>query len=236
MVNKETIQLSLKLFIITALSALILAFVNKITAPVIAQNSIESFNKAQTEVLPEAVTFTKADFSDVELNVEGAKIDSLSIGLGGGNDCVGYAVTAVCAEGYGGDIKVMVGLSPELKILKVKILSASETPGLGAKASEPKFIDQYKEKSGELSVVKGGASNENEISAISGATITSKAVTKAVNAATSVLQKKIENGFNAKEISETNEIKDKIIEETEKQISENPDTITNNSENSGEGN
>ncbi len=236
MINKETISLALKLFIITALSALILAFVNKITAPVIERNSIESFNKSQAEVLPEAVSFTKTDFSDVALDLEGVKIDSLSIGLGNDNNCIGYVASTVCSEGYGGDVKVMVGLTPDLKILKAKILSASETPGLGAKASEPKFIDQYKGKSGILSVIKGTASNENEIAAISGATITSNAVTKAVNATTSLLQKKMENGFNAKEISETNEIKDKIIEETEKQISENPDTMTNNSENKGEGN
>lgn len=233
MINKETVSLALKLFLITALSALVLAFVNKLTAPVIAQNSAETFNNAQAEVLPEAVEFAKTDFSDVKLDFEGVTIDSLSIGLGADKNFIGYVATAVCSEGYGGDVTVMVGLSPDLKILKAKILSASETPGLGAKASEPKFIDQFKEKAGNLSVVKGAAANENEISAISGATITSKAVTKAVNSVTQLLQKKLENGFNPEDVSNAEEIKDKIIEETEKQISENPDTQSANTENSG---
>lgn len=223
MFNKETFTLALKLFIITALSALVLAFVNKVTAPVIAENDIKSFNEAQSEVLPEAVTFTKTDSKDVSLDIDGVTVDSMSIGLDSGNNCVGYTVTSVCSEGYGGDIKVMVGLSTELKILKVKILSLDETPGLGAKATQPKFIEQYNGKFGELSVVKGVSANDNEISAISGATITSKAVTKAVNAATMLLEKKTENGFSASEISQTNELKDKIAEETEKQMQENPD-------------
>jgi len=223
MFNKETLSLALKLFLITALSALILAFVNKITAPIIAENTIKSFNEAQTEVLPEAKNFTKTDFSDVKLELDGVEVSSLNIGTDADNNCVGYVVSAVCSEGYGGDIEVMVGISPDLKILKAKILAASETPGLGAKASEPKFIDQFNGKGSGLSVAKGSASSDNEIVAISGATITSNAVTKAVNAATALVEKKLEGGMDASEISQAKQEFDKIAEETEKQMAENPD-------------
>ncbi len=77
----------------------------------------------------------------------------------------------------------MVGLSSAGKVTGIKILSHTETPGLGANAPLPKFSDQYKNKpiKEKLEVVKVAPSKDNQIQAITGATITSKAVTLGVN-------------------------------------------------------
>lgn len=76
---------------------------------------------------------------------------------------------------------MMVGIDTELNVTGVKIINMSETPGLGAKASEDSWLSQFKGKNDIISVVKTGNAKDNEINAISGATITSKAVTQGVN-------------------------------------------------------
>ena len=89
------------------------------------------------------------------------------------------------AKGYGGDIDLMVGIDTSGKVTGVSILSISETAGLGMNAKNESFINQYMGKSGTIGVSKNGAS-DTEIQALTGATITSKAVTSAVNTALSL--------------------------------------------------
>ena len=99
-----------------------------------------------------------------------------------GDETVGYAFT-LSANGYGGAVKCVVGVEKGGKITAVEITDVSnETPGLGQNATKTSFTDQFKGKSAELSVVKSGA-KENEVQAVTGATITSRAVTKSVNLA-----------------------------------------------------
>jgi electron transport complex protein RnfG len=96
----------------------------------------------------------------------------------------GYIYTVV-PKGYNGEISIMVGFkAPDKTITGVKILSNHETPGLGANCSSPSFLDQFKTKSTkEALVVSKQAQAFNEIQAITGATITSRAVTKGINEA-----------------------------------------------------
>ena len=92
-------------------------------------------------------------------------------------------ITTTDKEGYGGDIQVTIGITTDGTINGVSILSLSETAGLGMKATEPAFYEQYQGKQTEnFYVSKDGGSGE-PIEALSGATITSRAVTGAVNAA-----------------------------------------------------
>ena len=98
-----------------------------------------------------------------------------------GDEVVGYALS-VSAKGFGGQITFALGLTPEGEITGISFTQIAETAGLGMKATEPDFKDQFNGKSGTLTLVKGAASAENEISAITGASITSNAVTNAVNA------------------------------------------------------
>ena len=88
------------------------------------------------------------------------------------------------SEGYGGDIEVMVGIKNDGTINGIRFLSISETAGMGMKAKEPQFTDQFKGmKAEQIKYTKTGRSGSDEIDAVSGATVTTKAVTKAENGA-----------------------------------------------------
>lgn len=222
MQNKDILNVSARLFVITALAALCLAFVNRVTAPVIEKNQKLAMENTQREVLTEAESFKTVDFSSDSLNEakeNGTYIKSFYKGLKG-EETVGYTVTAVSQRGYGGDIEVTVGYDKDLKITKVKITETSETAGLGLKASEPEFIDQFEGRSDALTVKKNSAptTEGEDIAAISGATITSNAVTNAVNAATELVNQKSASADEKQDSAEA--IKNEIIKETERQIKE----------------
>lgn len=212
MKNKDILMVSLKLFIITAISALCLAVINKVTAPVIEKNNKAIEIASQQEVLPAAKEFVSSE--KPESKRTGITINSFNTGMNDGKVC-GYVATVTSNAGYGGDIKVMVGIDKDLKVTKAKILQSAETAGLGQNASKPKFIDQYMGAAAALTVVKGEAGS-GEISAISSATITSNAVTECVNAALEAAQEKSKSGV----IEETAKKLEEIKNETNNQISE----------------
>ena len=99
-------------------------------------------------------------------------------------------VTGVAHDGYGGDIKFSVGLSTDGTYLGTSILTISETAGLGMRAKQdPSFLAQFNgTKASEYKVVTDGtgSSSDSSIDAIGGSTVTSKAITKGVNAALAV--------------------------------------------------
>lgn len=175
---KEILVLTFKLGIICIIVAGLLAFVNSVTQPIITGNEQKAFEASMAEVLPGAESFEKTEV-DLETEVAGAELESVYKAENG------FVVSTVCHEGYGGDISVMIGINEDLTVNRIKIMSMSETAGLGAKASNESFWGQYGGLSGGIEVVKnnGGKPEDNTISAISGATVTSKAVTKAVNLA-----------------------------------------------------
>lgn len=171
---KEIIKIGVILFAITAVSALLLAVVNKVTAPIIAKNQTEKTYASMSEILPAAY-----DFEVIEVK-EGSNIKEAYKALDSSGLDVGYCIIST-AYGYGGELSVLTAIS-ENKVVGIEILSHSETPGLGAKATEPEFKDKFSNKTAGIKVVKKDATN-NEINAMSGATITSSAVTDCVNAA-----------------------------------------------------
>lgn len=189
MEKKESIlKLGIKLLIITAVAGLILGFVFNVTKAPIADQEKSNNEAAMKELIVTADKFEKKDITltDGVLEVnEGKK----------GNDVVGYTLK-MSTKGYGGQIQLMVGISKEGKLAGIKVLSQSETPGLGANATLPSFYEQYKEKpiSKDLEVVKSGTSEDNQIQALTGATITSKAVTTGVNEAIKFYQENLEGG------------------------------------------
>ena len=182
---KDIFRLGAILFVICAVASLMLSLTNNITAPVIEQRNIQANNESRQEVLQVA-----EEFSEVK-DVKGDLVEEVYQGTKGG-EVVGYTIKTT-PKGYGGKVEVMVGISNDGKISGVKIGNHTETPGLGSKSADPSFKDQYNGKSTKtpLNVVKGNASNENDIVAISGATITSKAVTAGVNAAMDVYEQKL---------------------------------------------
>ena len=165
------LRLSLTLLVITGVIAAALAGVNSITKDRIAAAKAEKRAQALLVVLPE----------DKDRAVEADNLPVLPEGVQSVmvSDS-GYAVE-VSPNGFGGPISMMVGVDRDGKILGVAVISHTETPSLGAVAGEKTakgqaFRNQYIGLSGQLTV-------GNTVDAISGATITSKAVTAGVNTA-----------------------------------------------------
>lgn len=159
------------LTLICLITSALLAYTNSLTAPVIEALAVQTANETKSVVLSSAESFDIQKLGDTEY----------SVGKDSGGTVVGYVFTA-SAKGYGGDINVMVGVTAEGKVSGVEILELSETPGLGMKATGEDFLNQFIDKIAGIGVNKNNP-GENEIKALTGATITSKAVTSAVNTA-----------------------------------------------------
>lgn len=160
------------LTLICLISAFLLGMTNEITAPKIAEISAENEKKARQIVFESAASFGETTEKDGI---------SLTPALDENGATIGYVVVTV-EKGYGGAIEVMTGVDTDGKVTGVDILSHSETAGLGANADKVTFRDLFKGKTAGVTVSKD-APGENSIDALTGATITSRAVTKAVNAA-----------------------------------------------------
>ncbi len=178
------LKLGLNLFVICAVVAGLLAGTNQMTEPLIQERNEQANNEARKVVLSEASEFELMDSNDYQKSSE---VETIEVYKGiKGSDTVGYTIK-VLPKGYGGEIELMVGIKSDGTISGVNIGNMTETPGLGAKSKEESFYGQYAGKpSTQLSVIKSGTAGETEIQAISGATITSTAVTTGVNAAVEV--------------------------------------------------
>lgn len=168
--ENSSLKMIVTLVVIAAVIALAMSYVNSLTAPIIEKNANEKLNGSLAEVLA-ADEYQILDKSETVTVYEAIK-EGKRTGI-----CVVNS-----AKGYGGDIKVMSGILNDGTVSKIEILEMSETPGLGANAKNEGFKAQYEKKSGVIGVSKTSKS-DTEIQAISGATITSKAVTEAVNQA-----------------------------------------------------
>lgn len=170
---KKILQLVLSLTIISAVCAAVLAVVNSITKERIANLATLKANNAAKAVLPKGVVAldTRKDPADKAIEVFVAYSDAAR------KTVCGYAVPGSDPNGYGGTIRLMVGLTPDRKVITYQALYASETPGLGAKLTDKDFVKQFPGKgAAALAVKKDGG----EIEAITGATITSRAVCNAI--------------------------------------------------------
>ena len=182
------------LFAITLISGLILGFVYDITKAPIAAAAKAAKNEAYAVVFPEAKDF---EVSDAETSKIAETADEIS-GKGFGHVTIdevvdakdasgnnaGRVITATSKDGYNGTVQLSVGIKSDGTVVGITFLTLAETPGLGMRAGEKDFYSQYANKNTkEFKLVKGSASGDNEIAAISGSTITSSAVTNAVNAA-----------------------------------------------------
>ncbi len=195
---KFIIKLSLILFSIVFISTILLTFCNYLTKDKIALIEAQSADDARRNVIADA-DFEEIDFLSLDDNIKNQlkEYNPLSIHKATtNNEFAGFCIN-VSPQGFGGGINMIVGIAPDMSFTGVEIISMAETPGLGAKAQDEKFISQYSQnKKGELKCVKNSSSPaENEINSISGATITSKAVTKGANDAmkiAEILMKEVE--------------------------------------------
>lgn len=185
--EKSIIQLGLTLLLITAIAGLILGVVYNITKDPIAKQEKLTNENAMKALLTDADSFAKKDI-DLSENI-------LEVNEGkSGSESVGYAIK-VATKGYGGEIQLMVGLDKAGELSGIQILSQAETAGLGANCENPEFYEQYAGKSTaeDIEVVKTEG-NDNQIKAITGATITSKAVTTGVNGAVKFYKENLQGG------------------------------------------
>lgn len=187
------------LFAITLIAGLILGFVYNVTKEPIAQAEEKAAKEAYAEVFRDASDFREitvetddsyqnewdqAGFTQVDIDKALEAVDADGNGLG-------YVLTLTSHAGYGGDITFTLGIANDGTVNGISILSISETAGLGMKA-ESVLKPQYAgKKVSSFTVTKQGATSDNQIDAISGATITSNALTTAVNGGLYYFQTKL---------------------------------------------
>lgn len=185
---KGMIKDSLILFAITIVSGLLLGYVNEITKTPIAQAKEKAKQEAYQNVFEQAEFFENADEVDVNVlsrnEISGADIDEVIYAKDSNGNLLGYVLTITDHEGYGGDIQFSMGITLDGTLNGISLLSISETAGLGMEA-EPLLVPQFTDKKVEkFTYTKTGASesDDTQIDAISGATITTKAIVNGVNA------------------------------------------------------
>lgn len=159
------------LLAICLIATTLLAVTNSITAEKIALNATQTEKNSRMLVLPQGKSYGEVTQLDGGV--------TYCVGTDESDAQVGYVFTAG-AKGYGGTVSVMVGIDMTGAITGLEILSHSETPGLGANAVKDDFKGRFVGKTGQLTVDKTSNAGQN-IQAITAATITSKAVTQAVN-------------------------------------------------------
>lgn len=178
---------------ITLVAGACLGGVYEMTKAPIAAANLAAKAAAYRAVLPEAADFSADDLTAVIDSANGeiaglgygnVTVDEAVTALDGSGAPIGYVVTSTSNDGYGGAITVSVGIQADGTVNGIEFLTIGETAGLGMNAQKPEWKAQYAGKNVDaFAVTKNGASADNEINAISGATITSNAVTGAVNAA-----------------------------------------------------
>lgn len=184
--------------LITLIAGLLLGAVHSVTAAPIAAQEEKTRIETQKAVFPSASSFKAVDGIESDKVLIGEIADA---GLTKTEVCavdtaydedgnkLGYVVTSLNKEGYGGEIRIMTGIDTtgeELSINRIAFLTLAETAGMGMKADLPEFKDQFVDlKPGDdmVAYTKTGKSAPNEIDAISGSTITTSSVMKAANAA-----------------------------------------------------
>ncbi len=185
---KEMMKNTGILLAITLIAGLLLGLVYQVTKNPIAEQEALAKQKACQEVFADAASFgmigveAVADVGWSEAGYAQESIDEVMEAKDASGELLGYVITVTTKEGYGGDIQFSIGVRLDGTVNGMSMLSISETAGLGMRAEEvlkPQFAGKNVEK---FAYSKSGAAADNEIDAISGATITTNAVTNGVNA------------------------------------------------------
>ena len=206
---KNMIKDAAVLLVITLFSGLILGVVYQITKEPIAKAEAEAARAAYAEVFPDALEFEPIEEAKteeigeepqwMEAGFSGVSIENVLEARDGNGTKMGYVLTVISHEGYGGDITFTMGIGNDGTLNGISILKITETAGLGMRAEEdlkPQFAGKNVSA---FTYTKTGAASENQIDAISGATITTNAVTTAVNGGLYYFQTWLGGGGNEAE-------------------------------------
>ena len=189
--NKKIVQDAMILFAFTVVLGLLLGIVNEITKEPIAKVNYEIEQNAYREVFKDADSFeavegfTAKDAAKIIAKSEytADEITDVNAAKDKDGNILGYVINVTSHEGSQADISLSVGIRMDGTLNGYSITSISETPGLGMLVKEKPFYSQFENKAEEsYNVVKSTPAADNEIESVTGATISSRAVTNAVNA------------------------------------------------------
>lgn len=197
--SRESIKNTFSLMLITLIAGVLLGLVYEVTKEPIANEKQRTKEEAYKAVFADADSFDAVDIeSTKEIIGEydddyNADIDEVMTAKDSAGMLIGYVLTVTDHEGYGGDIQFAMGVRTDGTLNGISFLSIGETAGLGMKATEDTFKDQFKDKKiSKFTYTKNGSTGDDEIDALSGATITTNAVTNGVNAGLSFVNFLIE--------------------------------------------
>ena len=184
--------------LITVIMGAILGTVYSVTKEPIEKAEEKAKQEAYKEVFPDAdniVTIDEEtlDYKQVNDLIQSFgfthdTIDEISYAVDADKNLIGFIVVVTNDNGYGGDIQMVVGMRTDTTITGLAFLALDESPGLGMEADKDKFKSQFIGKhETRYEYSKTGAVVENQIDAISGATITTSAVTDGINAAVALI-------------------------------------------------
>ena len=198
--TKSMIKNALILFAITLVAGVLLGLVYQVTKDPIAYQEKLAQDKANQSVFAAAATFDdvaldEAVAADVASQFTGVQVLSVKEAKDSAGAGLGYVIQ-VKSKGYGDFITYTVGITNDSKINGISIINIAETPGLGMNA-EKVIVPQFADKAAtDFTVVKNGQLSDasTQVEAISGATITSRAVTNGVNAAVAYFENVLKGG------------------------------------------
>ena len=188
--DDSALFIALKLTSICFVSVLLLSIINLATETQIKKNKEKAEKEAMTFLMPEANSFSDVKyFKSIDENL---KNDYYYDAYNNNSELIGYIVSSQ-GSGYGGKLKVMIAFDKDLKILNVKLLDNSETPGLGKKAESDQYMNKFKNTNTENNPIP---LNKNMLSSsdkdsVTGATITFNGITGAIKKAADLLKKEL---------------------------------------------
>ena len=192
---KQIIKIGFILLLISAIAAFALGFTNEVTKDRIAEQRFLANEQAKKDVLPDAASFVDITGEDLEAIVSQFEpITEAYIGLDASGSPIGYVFKST-PNGFSGAVEVVTGVTIDEVVTGLRVGSHNETPGLGAKAKDAQFYDQFTGKSStsQIGVSKTAASG-NDIQSITGATISSVAISNGANASIDAFNWILENG------------------------------------------
>lgn len=184
--TRSMLKDALVLFAITLIAGLVLGFVYELTKEPIRIQKEKQIQAACQAVFGQADHFEEFDYTlseelTRELSGDGVTVGTAYHALASDGSHLGFVIRVTSSEGFGGNITLYLGVEDSGTLNGISILEISETPGLGMRADEV-LTPQFRNKNVDsFAYTKTGSRSDSEIDAISGATITTRAVTNAVN-------------------------------------------------------
>ncbi len=184
--KSDILRLAVTLCLIAGITAALVSLVNAITAPEITRRNEQKTAESLKAVMPLADEFEQYEYTGGSIISD----DGKEVAVDGvwraksNNEYIGFCVK-VSPKGYGGEIETIVGIDNDLEVTDTQIVSMSETSGIGTKIQDEGFLSQFVGKSGKITGVSS-APSKDEIQTISGATKSSSAFLRGINAALTV--------------------------------------------------